>query len=73
MKSSRLFEWGFGFAGLFVGIAMGIWASLHFFYGQDGRLGQLVAAGFVIAGSILQQVVKYKYDQSNKTDDKPDA
>ena len=52
---------------------MGIWASLYFFYGHDGRLGQQVAVGFVIAGAILERVVKYKYDQRNKTDDKPDA
>jgi gas vesicle protein len=75
MKPSQLFEWGIDFSGLFVGIAIGIWASLAF-YPEHGRLLQRVASIFVLAGIILQAVVKYKCDQSkksNKTDEKPDA
>jgi len=50
---------------------MGIWISLCFFYGHDGRLGQHVADGFVIVGIILMQIVRYK--AGLKKDDKPDA
>jgi gas vesicle protein len=72
MKPSKLFELGFGFAGLFVGIAIGFWSSLAF-YPQHGKLLQTVATVFVLAGIILQQIVKYKFDQSKKTDEKHDA
>jgi hypothetical protein len=73
MKSSRLFEFGFLLAGLLAGIAMGIWTSLCFFYGHDGILGQRVAAGFVIAGIILNQVLRFRFRSQNKDDEKPDA
>ena len=71
MKPWTLLDLGFTFAGLFAGIAIGIWASLCWFYGQDGTLGQRVAAGFVITGIILMQIVRWKAGQ--KKDDKPDA
>ena len=71
MKPWTLIDFGFTLAGLLAGVAMGIWTSLCFFYGQDGRLGQQVADGFVIAGIILMLIVRYKAGQ--KKDDKPDA
>jgi hypothetical protein len=63
MKPWRLLEFGFTFAGLLVGVAMGIWISLCFFYGKDGVLGQRIAAAFAITGIILMQVVRYKAGQ----------
>ena len=71
MKPWRLLDFGYSFAGLLAGIAIGIWASLCFFYGKDGALGQRIAAAFIIAGIVLMQIVRYKAGQ--KTDDKPDA
>ena len=71
MKPWRLFDFGFTLAGLLAGIAIGIWMSLCLFYGKDGRLGQRVAAVFVIASIVLMQLVRYKAGQ--KEDDKPDA
>jgi hypothetical protein len=71
MKPWTILDFGFTIAGLLAGIAMGIWISLCFFYGHDGRLGQHVADGFVIVGIILMQIVRYK--AGLKKDDKPDA
>jgi hypothetical protein len=68
MKPWTLLDFGFTLAGLLAGIAMGIWASLCFFYGKDGMLGQHVATGFVLAGIILIQIVRYK--AGKKSDDK---
>jgi len=71
VKPWTLLDFGFTIAGLLAGVAMGIWTSLCFFYGHDGTLGQNVATGFVLAGIILMQIVRYKAGQ--KKDDKPDA
>ena len=71
MKPWRLLDFGFTLAGMLMGVAMGIWISLCFFYGHDGTFGQRVADCFVIAGIILMQIVRHKAGQ--KKDDKPDA
>ena len=71
MKPFSLLEIGFTIAGLLAGIAIGIWASLCFFYGQNGVLGQRIATVSVIAGIILMQIVRYK--AGHKKDDKSDA
>ena len=71
MKRSRLLEFGFSFAGLLAGIAIGIWASLAFFTmptPDQGWLAQRIAAMFVIAGIILMQVVRFKVRSQNKDD-----
>ncbi len=63
MKPINLIKIGFTVAGLLVGIAIGIWMSLCFFYVKDGTPGRRIAALFVIAGIILMQVVRYKASQ----------
>ena len=71
MRPWRLLDFGFTIAGLLVGVAMGIWTSLCFFYGHDGTVGQRVAAAFVIAGIVLIQIVRFRAGE--KKDEEPDA
>ena len=76
MRPSRLFEFGFIFAGLLAGIAVGIWASLAFFTmptPDQSRVAQRIAAVFVIAGIILVQLIRFKARSQNKDDQKPDT